>query len=147
MSDDHPAGVPAQYKPVMLESGFARDNSELYWREEPGAMMFGMRLDARHSNILGTCHGGWIATFFDVTLALTGRFSVPELESRALITINLSVDYLDAARSGDWLEARGSVLRRTGRMVFVQGQLQVHDRPIARGSGIFRIGPEAIPAR
>ena len=117
MNHVHPTDVPERYKRVFLESGFARDNSELYWCEEPGAMMFGMRLDKRHSNILGTCHGGWIATFFDVILALTGRFSVPELESRALITINLSVDYLDAARSGDWLEGRASVLRRTGRRI------------------------------
>jgi hypothetical protein len=35
------------------------------------------------------------------------------------------------------------VLKRTRRMVFMQGLLTVGGEPIARGSGIFRIGPAA----
>lgn len=141
------SGVPSHYRQLKLDGGFITGNGPVFWCEEADGVAFGMRLEDRHCNLVGICHGGWTATFMDIVLPLTGRFTVPELELHALLTINLSIDYLDAARSGDWLEGRATVLRKTGRMIFLQGMLLVGERPIARGSGIFRIGPEVPPAR
>lgn len=139
--------VPHGYRRLALEGEFVVKNGEIFWRPEEDGISFGTRIGERHCNLLGTCHGGWIATYLDIVLPLTGRFTIPDFEERAMLTMNLSVDYLDAARSGDWLEGRASVLKRTGRMLFVQGMLQVGDRLVARGSAIFRIGPPAAPAR
>lgn len=147
MAETGQAGVPSHYRPLLQDSGFITGNGNIYWWPEGAGVAFGTRVEDRHCNLVGVCHGGWVATCMDVVLPVTGRFTLPDLELHALLTVNLSIDYLDAAHSGEWLEGRAKVLRRTGRMVFLQGMLTVGDRPIARGSGVFRIGPQVRPAR
>ncbi len=139
--------VPPGYIPLLLEGGFGANNGDVYWRSEEKNVSFGMYIEDRHCNVVGTCHGGWIATYLDMVLPLTARFTVPDLEERVMLTVSLSIDYLDAVRSGDWLEGRASVLRKTGRLVFVDGVLMVGERAVVRGSAIFRIGPPAPKAR
>ena len=142
------AGVPPGYRAIGTVGVFISGNGDMYWRPEPdGQVSFGTRIEDRHCNIAGSCHGGWIATYCDMALPLTARFTIPEFEERVLLTVSLTVDYLDPARSGDWLEGRATVLRRTARMVFVQGLLSVGERLVARSSTILRIGPQTSPAR
>jgi acyl-coenzyme A thioesterase PaaI-like protein len=45
---------------------------------------------------------------------------LPGLECRFLPTISLQVDYMGAARVGDWVQGEGEVLRSTRNMLFGQ---------------------------
>ena len=140
--------APVGFEPVKLERSFASVNGPIYWRNDPaGGVSFGVHIDARHCNPLGKCHGGWIATYFDMVLPLTGRFTIPEFEERFLLTVNLNIDYLAPVEQGDWLEGKARVLKRTKRLVFVDGLLTVKGAIVARASTVLRSGPPGVPLR
>lgn len=136
---------PAGFRPLLFADGFIGHNGTAYVDRTGAEPVFGFRIGANHCNPMGICHGGWVATMLDMVLPLTARFTVADLEDHFLLTVNLAIDYLGSAKLDQWVEGRGQVLKRTGRMVFMQGLLTVDGEPIARGSGIFRIGPTAPP--
>ena len=104
-------------------------------------MVFGPRVGPNHCNPVGICHGAWLSTLADLLLPLTARLTIDDLNDRFFLTVNLSLDFLDQALLGSWLEGRANVLRRTKRMVFVQGLLTTGGGAVLRASGVFRIGP------
>jgi uncharacterized protein (TIGR00369 family) len=136
--------APPGYAPLLFaDDGFIGRNGPVYVDRSGAEPVFGFRVGERHCNPMGICHGGWTATAMDMVLPLTARFTVPDLADHFLLTVNMTVDYLGAAKLGDWVEGRGRVLKRTGRMVFADGVLSVNGMPTARGNGVFRIGPVA----
>jgi uncharacterized protein (TIGR00369 family) len=149
VATDVRADIPSGFKRVLLEESFASANGPIFWCEDPqdGGVIFGMYIDARHSNPLGKCHGGWIATYFDMVLPLTARFTIPEYEERFLLTVNLNIDYLAPVESGVWLEGKARVLKKTKRLVFVDAILTVKGEIVARASTVLRAGPEGIALR
>ena len=54
-----------------------------------------------------------------------------------MVTINLTTDFADAAREGDWVEARVDVQKLGRRLAFANCHLWVGDKRILRASGIF----------
>lgn len=136
--------APAGYRPLQFgNDGFIGQNGSIYVDCSGAEPIFGFRVGDRHCNPMGICHGGWTATVMDMVLPLTARFTVPDLEDHFLLTISIAVDYLGSAPLGAWVEGRGQILKRTRRMVFIQGLLSVDGVPTARGNGIFKIGPAA----
>jgi uncharacterized protein (TIGR00369 family) len=96
----------------------------------------GFRVRGHNCSFAGTCHGGVIASALDIALghsaqAASGASHAP--------TISLSVDFLAAAKEGDWLESRVRILRTTRSLVFADGTLVGPDGPVARASGVFKI--------
>jgi uncharacterized protein (TIGR00369 family) len=148
VSDGTATSAPPGFAPVKLERSFASVNGPICWRDDPaGGVSFGVYIDERHCNPLGKCHGGWIATFFDMVLPLTGRFTIPEFEHRFLLTVNLNIDYLAPVEKGDWLEGKARVLKQTKRLMFVDGVLSVKGVIVARASTVLRSGPEGAALR
>ena len=58
---------------------------------------------------------------------------------QSFVTVNLSTDFLDAARPGDWVEAHVEVQKMGKRMAFANCFLQVGARRILRASGVFAV--------
>ncbi|HMW23620.1 MAG TPA: PaaI family thioesterase [Burkholderiaceae bacterium] len=119
----------------------------VYWREEAdGTLTLGLRLQARHGNILGIPHGGMLLTFADSAIGVNlGRAQRRRDPKRAIVTTSLSSDFLGAARIGDWLEARVTV-RKSGRtLAFGECLLAVGDRPILRASAVFSVIDRPMP--
>jgi uncharacterized protein (TIGR00369 family) len=144
-----PGRISSEFRKLQLEQSFASANGPMFWRDDPadGGVAFGMFIDARHCNPLGKCHGGWIATYFDMVLPITGRFTIPEYEGHFLLTVNLNIDYLAPVEEGDWLEGKARVLKKTKRLVFVEGVLTVKGEIVARANTVLRAGPVGIPLR
>ena len=46
------------------------------------------------------------------------------------VTVSLNSDFMAAAQLGDWVTGSGEVVRRTGSMTFVRGQLAVEDAAV-----------------
>lgn len=113
--------------PVMLA---------MWRREEEAGFAFGFQTDAAQSNGNGAVHGGTLATFMDHTL---GRVSRAAAGGVKVATIQLDVHYLAPARPGDFVEARGQVVRRTRSVIFVRGTLSVGGREVLSASGIWKI--------
>jgi uncharacterized protein (TIGR00369 family) len=124
-------------------------NGPLYYRRagpgEGAGVVLGFRVEERHCNPMGVCHGGMVATLADMALAVNCHAQSEAAHNRFLPTISLQIDYMASARLGDWVEARAEVLRATKTMLFVQGIISAGDTAVARVSGIFKIGPPFDP--
>ena len=59
---------------------------------------------------------------------------------RFLPTISLQIDYLAPAAIGAWVQGSADVLRMTRNMLFMQAIIAADETPIARVSGIFKLG-------
>ncbi len=101
--------------------------------------VFGFRVDERHANTMDICHGGMIASFADTYLATLSRFN-PAFDDGYTPTISLTLDYLGQSKLGQWVEGRGRLLRRTGRINFSEGLVTADGEPVLRASATFRRG-------
>ena len=141
-----PPAIPEGFKPRNLGHGFIEIVGPLYYRRAPGSerlrgISLGFRVEQRHCNPGGTCHGGMLATFVDMLLPVTATSTIEALRGLYLPTISLQLDYLAGAPKGSWVQGDGQVLRATRNMVFVQAVVSADGTPVARASGIFKIGP------
>ncbi len=136
--------IPEGFVPLPSDNGFIEHNGPIcYKREADGQVVFGAPITQARCNIVGTCHGGWIASLLDMVLPLSARLTDDDLAERYVLTVNMSIDYLAPAPLGSWVEGRGQTLRRTKRLLFVQGLLSIDGEPITRGSAVLRIGDPA----
>jgi uncharacterized protein (TIGR00369 family) len=98
----------------------------------------------KHANYAGGVHGGTILTLADYTLCLVaGRAADNGTNTSFAMTVNLSCEFLEAARVGPPIEGRGEPLQVTGRMAFARGTLTQEGRTIALYSGVCRHVPRA----
>ncbi len=138
--------VPAGFKALDLPTNsFMNANGPVYVKMDGAHLILGLRVEERHCNSMGMCHGGMLLTLAD--LAFTISVNVQAKLSRFLVTVNVSCDFIGAAPNGAWLQSRVDVLRATRNLAFSQGLLSLSDgTPVARISGILKIGGEPDPA-
>lgn len=132
--------IPAGFVALAMGDGFMGINGPLYLRHESALVQIGLRVEARHCNPMGNCHGGMLATFCDMLLPLSIHRKAAEIGMRFLPTISLQLDYLAPAPLGSWVQGEAEVLRVTRNMVFAQGLVTADGAPAVRLSGIFKIG-------
>jgi uncharacterized protein (TIGR00369 family) len=134
-------GIPEGFKPRRFGDGFIAVNGPLYIKKLEAGILLGFRVEQRHCNPMGMLHGGMMATFCDMLLPISAHYLSPELQRRFLPTIHLQVDYLASSKLGAWMQGEAQLLRATRSMVFMQGVVSADGEPVARVSGIFKIGP------
>ena len=127
------APAPEGWEPLDPGPGFGAFFGPMAWRDGPPRI--GFRVAPRHINLFGFCHGGALAMLADYQLAplrraglVTGGFAP---------TLSLSLDYVSAAKLGDWVEAEVALVRATGRYVFTQAVLSNAKGAVARASAIY----------
>lgn len=133
--------LPPGFVPLDIPGDFIAANGPLYIRHEGSLVLLGFRVERRHTNLLGSCHGGMLATFCDMLLPITVHRKSAEVGMRFLPTVNLAIDYLAPAQLGQWVQGEADVLRVTRTLVFAQGLVTADGVPCVRTSGILRIGP------
>lgn len=103
--------------------------------DENGEVVCAFRAEERHMNGAGFMHGGCLMTFADSAL-----FSIahPAMKGSHGVTLHLTGDFLDPARIGQLIEARGEVVRGGGKTIFVQGIVTADGQPVLRFDGIIR---------
>ncbi|MGJ7918578.1 PaaI family thioesterase [Massilia sp. LXY-6] len=140
--------VPPGFEKLQRGGPYVAAMGPLYFRRADAVVVIAMRVAQRHTNMRGIAHGGMLASLADsalgigMTIACEGRHS--------FVTVNLSTDFVEAARPGDWIEAHIDVQRIGSRMAFANCYLQVEDRRILRASGVFAVmaplSPEQLAA-
>lgn len=140
MSD---AAPPAGFEIHPIGGAFVALTGPFYIRRlAPERIALGFRVQPRHCNLMGNCHGGMLATFCDMLLPITVHQTVPQVGLRFLPTIGLQMDYLAPTPLGAWVEAEAQVLRTTRSMVFAHAVVTADGTPVARCSGTMKIaGP------
>lgn len=134
------APIPDGFRPARIHGDFIAFNGPLYARLDGDRIALGFRVEQRHTNPLGICHGGMLATFVDMLVPCTAMYE-PGRERRFLPTISLQIDYLGPSPRGAWVQGEAQILRTTRNMVFGQGLVSADGAPALRFSGIFKLGP------
>jgi uncharacterized protein (TIGR00369 family) len=124
--------------PMLEDGGFGSSCGPFWVKAEGEFLIGGFRVEARHCNPAGICHGGMLATFCDLHLGVAAEFQHP-LGTFILPTISLSLDYLAPTPKGAWVEARAEISKVTRGMVFVGETVTADGEPVVRAHGIFKI--------
>jgi uncharacterized protein (TIGR00369 family) len=116
--------------------GYTKHVGPLWMRQIDGVTQFGLEVAEIHLNRRGHLHGGMLATLADNSLAWLVVAAVP---GRPIATIQLNVHFIGPARLGDFIEARGEVVKATRSLVFVRGRFSVGKATIGEADGIWKI--------
>jgi acyl-coenzyme A thioesterase PaaI-like protein len=104
-------------------------------RDGDEGVVIGLRVAAHHCNEHGTLHGGVQMAMADYTIGTNARFGMGE---EGTMSVAFDSAFVDAGRLGDWVEGRARVVRRTGSMVFVRGELTVGERTLLTFSSVVK---------
>ena len=135
------SAIPEGWLEIARLSPFNALVGPLYQRREGDALSVGLRIEAKHTNSRGICHGGVLATLADLAL---GYAMLAKTGGKGeLVTAQLSIDYAGAAKIGDWVESAVEIQRVGTRLAFANCYLVADGRRIVRASAIFaRAGKE-----
>jgi uncharacterized protein (TIGR00369 family) len=129
--------IPGGFKPAQFNGEFLLRGGPYFVRKRGDAWDVGLRIAEQHINYIDIAHGGALSTLADVALSLQVYRS--ERPSPAVTTTSLTVNFLDAAKLGDWLEAEASIDRLGKRTAHVHGSIRSGERLLATMSGVFNI--------
>lgn len=146
MSENEAVGASGGLQPVTTgewagwstwhSDAFEQRAGPFYERvEADGGMVSAFRAEPRHMNGAGFMHGGCLMTFADSALF---TIASPQLAGDRGVTLSLAGDFLDPARVGQLIEARGRVVRAGGKTIFVEGLVTADGQPVLRFNGIIR---------
>ncbi|MEQ9639079.1 MAG: PaaI family thioesterase [Alphaproteobacteria bacterium] len=115
---------------------FENHAGPFFWRRrEDGSHHFVLRAETHHCNTHKIVHGGLMMTMIDLALCAAAKAAT---DGQPVITVSMANEFLDAGREGELIEASAELLRGTGSMVFVRGQLHVGDRVILNSSAVVK---------
>jgi uncharacterized protein (TIGR00369 family) len=126
--------VPADFEELPEGLGFTDILAPVY-RRSGDIPAIGMLVQSRHVNLIGICHGGVLMTLADVGASWAINYSRGKVA--AAPTLNLSFDFIAAAREGDWLQAEADRVTVKKRVGFSSGVITSRDTVICRFSGSF----------
>lgn len=110
-----------------------------YRRKLPsGEILCAFEAEQQHCNNGGTVHGGMLMTFADYAL-----FALSDTGLHSpMVTISFNAEFTAPAHAGEFVEARGEIVRQTKSLIFIRGQIFVRDEPeerlILNFSGIIK---------
>jgi len=135
--------VPEGFRPIQRGGPFLTALGPLYVNTSGETPVIGLRVEEKHLNTRGIAHGGMLVTLADSALGIAlARSRMPP---EPMVTVNLSTDFADAARAGDWIEAHVDIQKVGARLAFANCYLIVGTRRILRASGVFALVPPARP--
>ncbi|WP_022981566.1 PaaI family thioesterase [Ideonella sp. B508-1] len=111
-------------------------------RVDSEQVVLGLRVQDKHCNRLDVVHGGMLSTLVDTALAFGVRRAA---EARlgtgdfALVTTQISVNFLGNAVPGQWIEAHVEVQRTGRRLGFATCRIHAGDAILVQASGQFMI--------
>lgn len=137
------SAIPEGWRPLPGLSPFNALVGPLYERRVDTNLSLALRIEAKHTNSRGICHGGVLATLADLALGYAMQAQAPGERSVGFVTVHLSLDYAGSAKLGDWIESAVEVQRVGSRLAFANGYLVAEGQRIVRASAIFaRAGKE-----
>jgi uncharacterized protein (TIGR00369 family) len=125
---------------------FARSEFHSRWlalsleRVERGEVDVAMDVQPHHLNLMGTLHGGMIATLADTATGLALRSTLED--GLTFTTTHLGVTFLAAGRQGR-IVARGRVVRTGRRFGYAEADVvDAREMLLARATATFAVLPE-----
>jgi uncharacterized protein (TIGR00369 family) len=142
------AGIPEGFEldPRFQPHTFSGLVGPFYARRQGNALSLGLRIEERHCNSRGTCHGGMLATLADVALGYACALAASaDGQRRNFVTVDLAIQYLASTQVGDWVQSEVTVLTPGSRTASATGHLLANGNPVARISANFRVARTRTP--
>ena len=127
--------VPDGFVPYPNQGPFLEHIGPVHVREGGDELILGLRAEERHANHRGTIQGGLLATFAD--FALGRAIDADAEDDRPRATVSLTVDFLNPAKPGQWIESRTRVDRVGGTLSFADCSLTVDGQEIVRARAVW----------
>ena len=116
--------------------GFFGTVGPMWTKKEAGGWAYAFLADERHVNPAGIVHGGMLCTLLDHALSAIAW----EANGRKpCVTVALDVQFLASAKPGDFVVARGEIVRQTSSLVFLRGTLSIAAKTIAMATAILKV--------
>jgi uncharacterized protein (TIGR00369 family) len=131
------ADPPEGFAPHFRKSPVTEPWEPLFSRRVDGTVQIGFTLRNAHCNSRGFLHGGVIAALADNAMGLSCGSRLHSVQG--LVTVSLGVDYVGAAKIGQWLQIEPRVLRAGKSMAFADALIRADGDVIARASATFRV--------
>lgn len=130
------SALPDDFCPSELDEGFLNQIGPLFQRRTGnGHYVIAFRATEAHLNRFAAVHGGMLASLADVAIGMNLARVSGVVESA--VTVSLSVDYIGAARAGEWIEAHCALRKHGGRLRFGDCDVCADGRLVARGHATF----------
>jgi len=138
VSQDIPEGFEPD--PRIQPHTFGGLAGPFYSRRLGNDLSLGIRIEERHCNSRGTCHGGLLATLADIALGYACAIAASaDGQRRNFVTVDLSLQYLASTQVGDWVQSEVTVLTPGSRTASATGHLLANGNPVVRISANFRV--------
>ena len=115
----------------------------LYERALPDRLLLGLWLRTPHTNTRGSAHGGLIAALADkamgLSCAVVRGITQADEDPASLVTVSLSVDYLETARIGQWFVIDTNFVKAGRSLCFTGADLTADGALVARAHATFRV--------
>lgn len=131
-----PSPLPPGFEPHFRRSGLTDPWEPLYSRRLDDAVYLGLRAGPAHANSRGLVHGALLTALADNAMGLSCAQAGAEVA--ALVTVNLSVDFVSAAQQGQWIEVRPTVIRTGRQLSFASAVVLADERICARANATFQ---------
>lgn len=123
----------ADYEALAAPPGFVRAVGPFFLHQH--CPILATRVAETHLNSLRIAHGGFLATLADSAFGVVLKREMGLAMSPA--TASLQLDYISAAREGEWLQAHVELLKPGRQLINASCALRVDERLVLRASGIF----------
>lgn len=131
------SSVPAGYRQLDRNSQFSDLTGPYYGKQQADGEPFTLclRIEEKHINNLGVVHGGALMTLADNAVGDAVEEALDE--PAAIVTVSMNSEFLNPAKLGDWVEAQARVLKKGGRLMFVDCLLSAGGKPILHASAVM----------
>lgn len=121
---------------TLAAKGFTGTVGPMWTRRANDVREVGITIEARHGNHIGNAHGGLLMTLADNALGFAVMEAVGPL---AMATVQLQIQFITAARPGEFIVCRPEIIRHARTLVFLRGLLSVGARTVASVDGIWKL--------
>lgn len=137
------------YSPVPDQPGWftwdMKDNSRfnmqvmgpMMVRQEGDKCRLRMMPEHRHTNLQDMIHGAVTLSLIDISL-FSAMHVLRESEAGMAVTLELSTQFIGGGKPTEPLDAVVEVMRETGRLMFMRGDVVQGDHLVAAFSGLVR---------
>ena len=127
--------APDGFEPFPNQGPFLEHVGPILVDGREDDLVLALRAEERHANHRGTIQGGLLSTFADFALGRAIEVDAADGKDRA--TVTLTVDFLKAAKPGDWIESRTRVDRVGSTLSFADCSLTVDGNEIVRARAVW----------
>jgi len=133
---------PEGFAPHFRKSPVTDPWEPLFSRALPDRVVIGLYVREPHTNSRGMVHGGLVAALADNAMGLSCvqvLSAAGHKPAGGLVTVSLAIDYMSAAKLGQWVQIDTQYVKTGRTLCFAQAFVTADHEVIARADARFKV--------